>query len=65
MLAQHHYYRRERRPLLLLGAIAIAIALLLVHLQWLEARQTLAVAIAALLAMLFFVPRAPFAENKP
>lgn len=65
VLAQHHYYRRERRPLLLLGAAAIAIALLLVHLEWLNPRQTLAVAIAALLVMLFFVPRAPFMEEKP
>lgn len=58
VLAQHHYYRRERRRYLLLGAIAIGLALLLVRLQWLDGRQTLAVAIAALLAMLFCLPRA-------
>lgn len=58
VLAQHHYYRRERRRYLLMGAIAIGLALLLVRLQWLDGRQTLAVAIAALLAMLFCLPRA-------
>lgn len=63
VLAQHHYYRRERRPFLLLGAIAIALALALVHLGWLNARQTLAVAIAALLVMLFVMPRKPLTEN--
>ena len=57
ILAQHHYYRRERRPLLLLGALAIAAALVLVRLQWLDGRQALAVAIAMLLMLLFFVPR--------
>lgn len=65
VLAQNHYYRRERRPLLLLGAAAIALTLVLVHLQCLNPRQTLAVAIALLLVMLFFVPRAPFMEEKP
>lgn len=57
ILAQHHYYRRERRPLLLLGALAIVAALVLVRLQWLDGRQALAVAIAMLLMLLFFVPR--------
>ena len=63
VLAQNHYYRRERRPLLLLGAVAIALALTLVQLEYVNARQTLAVAIAVLLVMLFFVPRARFMEN--
>ena len=65
VLAQNHFYRRERRPLLLLGTAAIAIALMLLHLEWINSRQTLAVAIATLLVMLFFVPRAPFMEKKP
>lgn len=65
VLAQNHYYRRERRPLLALGALAIALALLLVHLGYLPARQTLAAAIAALLVMLIFVPRNPPSENAP
>lgn len=65
VLAQNHYYRRERRPLLALGALAIAIALILVQIGWLNARQTLAVAIAALLVMLFFVPRTRFSGENP
>ena len=65
VLAQNHYYHRERRPLLLIGAVAIGIALACVQLGWLGARQTLAVAIAALLVMLFFLPRERFQGKAP
>lgn len=65
VLAQNHYYRRERRLLLALGALALAGALCLVHLAALDARQTLAVAIALLLIMLFALPRRHLTGEQP
>lgn len=57
VLAQNHFYRRERRALLALGAIAALLALIAVQLGLLPARQTLAAAIAVLLVLLWIAPR--------
>ena len=57
VLAQHHAYYPERRPALFLGLTAIAAALLLVHAGGIDSKQTLALAIAVLLVLLFVTPR--------
>lgn len=57
VLAQHHVYYPERCPALFLGLTAIAAALLLVHASGIDSKQTLALAIAVLLVLLFVTPR--------
>lgn len=57
VIAQNHAYRRERRPALALGLIAIAIAFAAVYCLHISEQQILAIAISLLLALLCILPR--------
>lgn len=57
VLAQNHYYRRERRPAMALGFLGIIVALIAVHGFAVDKQKMLAIAIGVLTVLLFVLPR--------